>query len=650
MQNFPDTSIGRGGSVLSGLLATSNTSGSSSGRDAFGFAKVFADAYENTPAEVTPALGTDPFETSASEQTDDSFLAVDDPYTNTETTAPSTLDSAAQVPTAEIPLTDAELNKVVENLRKDGADEATIKRVKDLAGKPGGVTVADVVKAVANEEPAKLTEGDLEHIKSLLDKLDTTGALSESVLEDLRNGNVTQAWASIMQVLKTAEPNALMDIDRKDVLSLGKAMRLDAETLSLLSKSFGGRDTLQLNADGFKALMGPAQQKLLETETAQHKLALSLETALKPVVKEARERLEAEAIAGGRTSRRTQQSAILIQDTVTRNGFIREGDTTAQQKAAEKSTSGKVEASTEARQKASESQSAAGTVDATQQVAEQQVAGQNAAGEKLSGQTGQNGQAQNGQVQNGQNGTVAGRVENQLFGQNGQNGQNGQSGDQPADSRQDGKGRNETFTGTNGVAGAKTETSASPWDALLQRLDVLPAAVAVNGVTPGRFIPVQAPSPLSGQVLSQVEQGMLSAMRDGTKRLELQLNPLDLGVVNVLLTTRNGEVSAHLRPERPETASLLVQQMEQLRLNLEQQGLKVDKVDVQTQLKDDNGTSWQGMNEHNSAQEQQSRNLDLERMRRLGRGRSTGISGAPRPELAGMARNVSGSESLHIVA
>lgn len=637
MQYFPDTSVGRGGNALSGLLATSSTSGSSSGRDAFNFAKIFADIYENTPAEVTPALD-DPFEASASEQTDGSFLAVDDPYTNTESVAPSTLDSAANVPTAEIHLTDAELNKVAENLRKDGADEATIQRVKDLAGKPGGVTVAEVIKAVANEEPAKLTEGDLDHIKSLLDKLDTTGALSESVLEDLRKGNVTQAWASIMQALNTAEPTTLVDIDRKDVLSLGKAMRLDAETLDLLSKSFGGRDTLQLNADGFKALMVPAQQKLLETATAQNKLALSLETAIKPVIKDARERLEAEAIAGGRTSRRTQQSAMLIQDTVTRNGFIREDNPAAQQKAAEKSTSGKAEAPTRAQ--VSESQSAAGTVSN----AAQQVAGQNASGEKLSGQSGQ---VQNGQNnQTGQNGTVAGRVENQVFGQNGQN---GQSGEQSADSRQDGKGKNDPFMGTSSVAGAKTETPANPWDALLQRLDVLPAAVVVNGVTPGRFTPVQAPSPLSGQVLSQVEQGMLSAMRDGTKRLELQLNPLDLGVVNVLLTTRNGEVSAHLRPERPETASLLVQQMEQLRVNLEQQGLKVDKVDVQTQLKDDNGSSWQGMNEHNFAQEQQSRNHDLERFRRLGRGRSTGLIGGT-PELAGMARNASGGESLHIVA
>ncbi|MEG2005181.1 MAG: flagellar hook-length control protein FliK, partial [Bilophila sp.] len=248
--------------------------------------------------------------------------------------------------------------------------------------------------------------------------------------------------------------------------------------------------------------------------------------------------------------------------------------------------------------------------------------------------------------------------------QPGQTGQTGQAGvvgqAQPSSGQNEpsgqdaGKDKKNTFMGAdnaakNGLVTAKTvETPANPWDALLQRLDLAPTTAVTNGVTPGKLAHGQAPSPLSGRVLSQVEQGMFSALRDGTKRLELQLNPHDLGSVNVQLISRNGEVSALLRPERPETASLLMQQMDQLRAHLEEQGVKVDKVDVQTQLKDDGGMSWQGMHQHNDAQEQQSRSLDFERFRRLGRTRATDIASNIRPELAGMARTA--TESLHIVA
>ena len=146
-------------------------------------------------------------------------------------------------------------------------------------------------------------------------------------------------------------------------------------------------------------------------------------------------------------------------------------------------------------------------------------------------------------------------------------------------------------------------------------------------------------------------------MSNGTTRLELQLNPVELGAVNVLLTTRNGEVSALLRPESPETASLLAQQLGELRAELEQQGLKVDRVDVQTQVRDEHGTTWQGMEQHNATRDQRSRTEEMDRLRRLSRiggGRDTGgrLAAVAQPSvLAGMSHfSSSTGRGLHLVA
>jgi flagellar hook-length control protein FliK len=112
---------------------------------------------------------------------------------------------------------------------------------------------------------------------------------------------------------------------------------------------------------------------------------------------------------------------------------------------------------------------------------------------------------------------------------------------------------------------------------------------------------------------------VLTSMRDGSQRLELQLSPEHLGALTMVLTVKNGEISALLRPERSETAALLHQQADQLRFSLEQQGIKVDKVEVQMQLQDERSyTTWQGMAQHNASQEQQTRE-EQGRILRLGR-------------------------------
>lgn len=130
-------------------------------------------------------------------------------------------------------------------------------------------------------------------------------------------------------------------------------------------------------------------------------------------------------------------------------------------------------------------------------------------------------------------------------------------------------------------------------------------------------------------VLAQMEKGILESLADGTKQLTLQLNPEEMGTVNVILSVRSGEVSATIRPQSPEVTQAVEEQINKIQAALEQQGLKVVKLEVQTQLPDGHDLAqWQGSDQHN----QEAMQRESARRARLARLLGT--------ENASLARNV----------
>ena len=141
--------------------------------------------------------------------------------------------------------------------------------------------------------------------------------------------------------------------------------------------------------------------------------------------------------------------------------------------------------------------------------------------------------------------------------------------------------------------------------------------------------PLYAPHPGSAEahmadtrrqeIFSQVEKGLLRQMADGSTRMTLRLDPADLGRVTLLLTVKNNEVRALIRTENPETTTALAEQMSRLRASLEEQGLKVAELEVETRLPQDAGTrQWSDTAEFNREQEmrEQARFARLARSRR----------------------------------
>lgn len=149
------------------------------------------------------------------------------------------------------------------------------------------------------------------------------------------------------------------------------------------------------------------------------------------------------------------------------------------------------------------------------------------------------------------------------------------------------------------------------------------------------------------EIFSQVEQGLLQTAQNGSGRLTLQLNPGELGQVTVILSVVQGEVKATIRAENQDSASVLREQMAEMKAALEAQGLKVKELDVQTGLQD-NGFAyqWEGHNKHNLMRDADARDrmLRLARIRREAGGAATG-SGT-----SSAAPQATSTSGLHIVA
>ena len=110
----------------------------------------------------------------------------------------------------------------------------------------------------------------------------------------------------------------------------------------------------------------------------------------------------------------------------------------------------------------------------------------------------------------------------------------------------------------------------------------------------------------SQSIFRQVETALLKDTGNGLHRITLELNPATLGKVLLTIHVIEGEVRATIRVQDPETTKFLNDQAHLLRQSLEQQGLKVEKLDIQTQLQEENRNnfSWHGSEEHNEARQQ----------------------------------------------
>lgn len=148
------------------------------------------------------------------------------------------------------------------------------------------------------------------------------------------------------------------------------------------------------------------------------------------------------------------------------------------------------------------------------------------------------------------------------------------------------------------------------------------------------------------EIFTQVEQGILQNIRNGSQRLTLQLAPEELGKLNIVLSMQQGELKALITAENSESAALLSEQMAELKAALEEQGIKVAELDVQTELRDNRfGEQWNDHSDHNEMSDSRERDRAqrLSRLRREQSGQESAAESAHRASIAS-------EQGLHIVA
>jgi len=185
-----------------------------------------------------------------------------------------------------------------------------------------------------------------------------------------------------------------------------------------------------------------------------------------------------------------------------------------------------------------------------------------------------------------------------------------------------------TGTGTGSGAGSHATAQSSGKESLdaainrsAQALATAQTSTASTQTAKG-FEQVTAP-----KVLDQVTQAMLKDLGQGRKQLTVELDPDNLGKVQVMLQVKGKEVTAVIHAEDSGTAAMLQSNMDGLRKSLEEKGLTVQSMEVQTGLtsRQDQQASFNAEQHNQQAQEQQDMSRIFSQMRMM-RGDSDGVA------------------------
>lgn len=529
---------------------------------------------------------------------------VQSPYSRTTTNGVTyTLD--------EVCFTKQELAELRRDLLKAGAPLDALKKFDALADQPDGATLAQVMASLQNMGGSvALSDEDKTHISTLLKKIDPSGVLETRVQQLIGEGKGEAALDSIYSFMAHLDPTAGLDVETAEALALGRGIGLDTTSLQTLLKSFGGNDGMNLLMGQFSSLMAPAAHHFTEQKTAQKQLDAALQQTLQPLVSKARARTEKELQASALRNKEAQQSKILIDQTVQKNTrHMLEETLTANSQDGQKFQDLKsAEHQSNAVSRKLDGSQSAGVGHAGAQGSKAETAFT-----RVSANTEQASNQQSTTQQHGEGPEHAGKQNDA--------GKNGQAGYQAF--------------GEDRQSSAKDSSRDASWGEMTRKVDVQPlfngrqdnqaAAAALQTLDAANqaSAEVSRPAPIPRYVAQQVEQGLLSSFRSGTTRLDLQLHPQELGAITLSLSLRNGEVSATIRSEKTETAEMVTRQLEAIRTNLEQQGLKVDKVEVQLNSRQQDENVWQNLNQHNSWQEEDARREELSRLKNLSTMRNT---------------------------
>jgi len=150
------------------------------------------------------------------------------------------------------------------------------------------------------------------------------------------------------------------------------------------------------------------------------------------------------------------------------------------------------------------------------------------------------------------------------------------------------------------------------------------------------------------KVMKQVDNAFIKTLNNGGKQLTLQLTPENLGKLSIVLQVNGKEVSASIRAESPEAAKIINENIDIIKNSLENQGLKVEKLDVQSGLANNQEAhDWFGQEQHNMSRDREAMVAMRNHMKNM-RGGDGGPMAQDLQQLREQA--ISAAHGLHVIA
>ncbi len=487
-----------------------------------------------------------------------------------------------------VELKQEDLVRLKARLRQQGMSEEDIADIQARVEASGTMTwkgfidqVSQKMGFAADDLPTSFDAEARKELLGLLGKLGYTPQQSSDIVAELAQGKNGKVWEKITSRTSRLDQNDLEAITRSELLALAAAMNVSQAGMKRLDELLGAGQEQGLTANGVNAALSTILTEAVKARKGLESNLSQLKSDLSRGLQEAVNRGEIAGLADNKESKDAQAAKVLIED------------------AAEKGRNNGA------------SRNTTGITQVAQHAARQQ-AGATKKGMPDGEQAAEGTPAQNGNTDKAvhpgaaKNAARAAAVKAAAEGANTGKDGAGLADAEPRSARDELK--------------ARVETKPFARDELagFNRL-INPAADRPAQTTMQSETPLASSAGLTPQKLMQtIETGAFTNLGEGKRQLTLTLEPETLGKLNIVLQIHNKEVTAVIRTENQDVTKMLADNMHLLRQNLEQQGLKVDKLDVQTQLSNEHAfRDWQGTQQHNQAQEQETRQRVLSSMRLL---------------------------------
>lgn len=535
---------------------------------------------------------------------------------------------------ADQKMTHEDFEEVRDDLEEYGLSEEEIQEIEDRIDSEEGLTWGQFVNTLESKISAlkkvELSPEQTEKLNSFLDKLGFNETESKKLINDLLNGDTRKAMQAIMKKLESLPQDKKLLFSKSEVEAFAAAVNSSKEFTAEIKKMFSKAALPKDMKEAFAAI----DQELAKNDQKELKLVRAVgETLLKAMGKEVKE-----SSAAANTNVPVDMKERTTKNTKPEGREARAQDQNA--KAEHAAAKDSVEGKNTPKGAEAPVKTAAKETESGHHVAARENEVRQTAKNTQENSTHKNGQADRQNPthlrQNETGPSAQQDTSNQPFAE--KNGGQENSWKQFFGRlREDSTGAaaQRNFARAENLAQALKDSGEASAKAAL-------ADAGKSSAASRAWEKISAP-----KVMRQINDALFTNLGQGKKQLTLQLKPEALGSVKVLLQVQGKEVNATIRAENAESARMINENIESLKQNLENQGLRVNKLEVQAGLADNDGSrNWQGEMQHNHARDRDEMARMRERMRNL-----RGEQGTLAHDMQNMTHTANVAEQgLHVIA